>query len=109
MRTCFEGAQDFASGEHKTRIGGTHVHIGGALNCCGGVWACFELIFSLLALACQEAHAKLLLVYFFSQDQICNTEGTHMEYTDVFLYFMDNSIVESATCLEHKQKGELAL
>ena len=93
MRICFGGAQDFALGEHKTRIGGTHVHIGGALNCCGGAWACFELTFSLLALACQKTHAKLLLVYFFSQSQFCKTEGTNMEYNAIFLYFTDNSIM----------------
>ena len=79
-------------GEHKTRFGGTYMHIGGALSCCGGAWACFELTFSLLALACRKTHAKLLLVYFFSQNEFCKTEGTNLEYTTVFLYFTDNSI-----------------
>ena len=78
-------------GEHKTRIGGTHVHIGGALNCCGGAWACFELTSSLLALGCRKTHAKLLLVYFSSQSQFCKIEGTNMEYIAIFLYFTDNS------------------
>ena len=74
-----------------TRIGGTHVHIGEALNCCEGTWVCFELTFSLLALGCRKTHAKLLLVYFFSQSQFCKSKGTNMEYTIVFLYFTDNS------------------
>ena len=68
------------------------MHIVGALNYYGGAWACFELTFSLLALACQKTHAKLLLVYFFSQSQFCKTEGTNIEYTAGFLYFTDNSI-----------------
>ena len=83
VRTCF--------GEHKTWIGGTHVHIEGALNCCGEAWACFEQTFSLLALACQKTHAKFLLVYFFSQSHFCKTKGINMEYTTIFLYFMNNS------------------
>ena len=69
------------------------MHIGGALNCCGGAWACFELTFPLLGLACRKTHAKLLLVYFFSQSQFCKTEGTNMEYIAVFLYFTNNSNV----------------
>ena len=67
------------------------MHIGGVLSCCRGAWACFELTFSLLALACQKTHIKLLLVYFFSQSQFCKIEGTNLEYTTVFLYIIDNS------------------
>ena len=60
------------------------MHIGGTLNCCGGAWACFELTFSSFALACRKTHAKLLLVYFFSQSQFCKTKGINMEYIAIF-------------------------